>query len=136
MAIDTDNKKLAVMEMDCIFEPAIPLLPGTFGQDDKQQLLWGYPGILWAALVQTFNWVIQAPTIADGILLTIGIIADDSASLLDSGSATSSGGVFEFQANVSVVNGDRHIAFLHDWAGDTLDQEINGGVAIAEAVLQ
>jgi hypothetical protein len=136
LAIDTTNEKLALINLMMPFQPNLPVSPGTLGQDDKQQLLWGYPGILWAALVQTFNWVIQAPTIADGILLTIGIIADDSASLLDSGSATSSGGVFEFQANVSVVNGDRHIAFLHDWAGDTLDQEINGGVGIAEAVLQ
>lgn len=31
-----------------IWEPALPISPGTFGQDDKQQLLWGYPGIAWA----------------------------------------------------------------------------------------
>ena len=52
MAIDTNNKKLGVMEWDNIWEPAIPLSPGTFGEDDKQQLLWGYPGILWSEIVE------------------------------------------------------------------------------------
>lgn len=50
MAIDTDNKKLALMEWDIVWEPGLPLSPGTFGQDDKQQLLWGYPGVLWSAI--------------------------------------------------------------------------------------
>lgn len=47
MVIDTDNEKLALMDLDTPWEPGLPLSPGTFGQDDKQQLLWGYPGILW-----------------------------------------------------------------------------------------
>ena len=50
MAIDTDNKKLAVMEWGIDYEPGLPISPGAFGQDDKQQLLWGYPGILWASI--------------------------------------------------------------------------------------
>lgn len=49
MAIDTTNEKLALMEWDNVWEPAIPISPGAFGQDDKQQLLWGYPGILWTS---------------------------------------------------------------------------------------
>jgi hypothetical protein len=49
MAIDTDTKKLAVMEWCSVWEPALPLAPGTLDQADQQQLLWGYPGILWAA---------------------------------------------------------------------------------------
>lgn len=52
MAIDTDNKKLAIMEWGIIWEPGLPLSPGTLGQDDKQQLIWGYPGILWAAEIE------------------------------------------------------------------------------------
>ena len=51
MAIDTNNKKLAVMELDQAYEPGLPLSPGVFGQDDKQQLLWGYPGILWEEVI-------------------------------------------------------------------------------------
>ncbi len=48
MAIDTDNKKLAIMEWGNYWEPGLPLLPGAiFDQGEKQQLLWGYPGILW-----------------------------------------------------------------------------------------
>lgn len=49
MPIDTVNEKLAVMEMGDMWEPALPISPGTLGQDDQQQLLWGYPGILWGA---------------------------------------------------------------------------------------
>ncbi len=48
MAIDTTNEKLALMEEE-LWEPALPIAPGTFGQDDKQQLLWGFPGISWVA---------------------------------------------------------------------------------------
>jgi hypothetical protein len=50
MAIDTINKKLSMMEWGLPYEPGLPMSPGTLGQDDKQQLLWGYPGILWGAI--------------------------------------------------------------------------------------
>jgi hypothetical protein len=51
MAIDTDNKKLAVMEWEDYSEPGIPLgSTEPFTQAEKQQLLWGYPGILWQEL--------------------------------------------------------------------------------------
>lgn len=48
MAIDTTNEKLALMEEE-LWEPALPISPSTFGQDDQQQLLWGFPGVLWQA---------------------------------------------------------------------------------------
>lgn len=48
MAVDTTNKKLAVIELEDIWEPGLPMSPGSLGQDDRQQLLWGYPGILWS----------------------------------------------------------------------------------------
>lgn len=47
MPISTDNGKLAIMELDQDYEPGLPLSPGTLGQDDQQQLLWGFPEILW-----------------------------------------------------------------------------------------
>ena len=49
MPIDTTNEKLALLELEDYHEPGIPLSPGVFDQGDQQQLLWGYPGILWAS---------------------------------------------------------------------------------------
>lgn len=54
MPIDTPNKKLAIMELEEYTQPGLPRSPGALGQDDRQQLLWGYPGILW-----------QGPTVID-----------------------------------------------------------------------
>ena len=53
MAIDTINEKLALMEETIPWEPGLPMSPGTIGQDDQQQLIWGYPGILWGAPVES-----------------------------------------------------------------------------------
>lgn len=50
MAITTDTGKLAVMEWDDYWEPGLPLSPGTLDQGDQQQLLWGFPEILWTVL--------------------------------------------------------------------------------------
>lgn len=47
MAITTINGKLAIMELELYWEPGLPISPGAFGQDDKQQLLWGFPEIAW-----------------------------------------------------------------------------------------
>ena len=47
MAISSTTEKLAVMEWCQVWEPGLPFSPGTIGQDDQQQLLWGYPGVLW-----------------------------------------------------------------------------------------
>jgi hypothetical protein len=47
--IDTTNKKLALINFGSVFQTPLPMSPGTLGQDDRQQLLWGYPGILWSA---------------------------------------------------------------------------------------
>lgn len=49
MAIDTTNKKFAMLHWGRIWEASLPLSPSTLGNDDKQQLLWGYPGVLWGA---------------------------------------------------------------------------------------
>ena len=57
MAIDTTNKKLALMEWESFWEPGLPISPGTIGQDDKQQFVWGYPGILWASVAE-----VETPT--------------------------------------------------------------------------
>ena len=51
MAIDTTNERLALIEYGDVFQPGIPISNDGIGQDDKQQLLWGYPGILWAVIV-------------------------------------------------------------------------------------
>jgi len=49
VAITTDNGKLAVLSLNNLLMPNLPLSPGALGQDDQQQLLWGFPEILWAA---------------------------------------------------------------------------------------
>jgi hypothetical protein len=51
----TENEKLGLMEWEDVWEPGLPLSPGTLGQDDRQQLLWGYPGVLWNELGATDN---------------------------------------------------------------------------------
>ena len=50
MAIDTTNEKFALLSFGRSTEPMnIPVSPSSLGADDSQQLLWGYPGILWGA---------------------------------------------------------------------------------------
>jgi len=57
MAIDTINEKLALIEYGDVFQPGIPISNDGIGQDDKQQLLWGYPGILWEVIVTAVGLV-------------------------------------------------------------------------------
>lgn len=49
MAIDTANEQFALLSFGNTLMPQVLLSPGSLGQDDQQHLLWGYPGILWAA---------------------------------------------------------------------------------------
>lgn len=51
MAISSVNGKLAIMEFDEVYEPGLPISPGTIDQADQQQFLWGFPEILWAPFV-------------------------------------------------------------------------------------
>lgn len=37
------------MELEDYWEPGLPMAPGALDQADKQQLLWGFPEILWTA---------------------------------------------------------------------------------------
>lgn len=53
MAIDTDNEKLALIEYGDIFQPGIPVSADGLDDADNQQLLWGYPGILWETPIVT-----------------------------------------------------------------------------------
>ena len=53
MAITTDNDKLALIEYGDIFQPGIPISADGLDQADDQQLLWGYPGVLWTEPVVT-----------------------------------------------------------------------------------
>ena len=50
MAIDTDNKKFAAITFLQMWMIPMPVSPGALGQDDRQHLLAGYPGILWSPL--------------------------------------------------------------------------------------
>lgn len=79
MAIDSNNKKLSLMEWDLPWEPGIPLSPGTFDQADKQQLLWSYPGILWSEIVVVLSGLVCA---------SISIFASVTGSLLTDSSVS------------------------------------------------
>jgi hypothetical protein len=69
MAIDTTNKKLGVMEWEEYYEPALPLSPGVvFTQAEQQQLLWGYPGVLWVGPASVFT--VSNPIVVTGVMTT------------------------------------------------------------------
>ena len=51
MAIDTKNEKLALINLLQPFNTPVPDSSDGLGQDDKQHLLWAYPGILWTEAV-------------------------------------------------------------------------------------
>ena len=57
MPIDSTNKKLALLEFEDVWEPGLPMAPGALGQDDQQQLLWGYPGILWGLAAHVPDYI-------------------------------------------------------------------------------
>lgn len=43
----SDNNKLALIDMGDVWMEGLPVSSDGLGQGDKQQLLWGYPGVLW-----------------------------------------------------------------------------------------
>jgi hypothetical protein len=135
MAIDTAAKRFSIME-DETTTPAIPMPDATISAGDRQWLLWSYSGILWGAIVEVYHWVIQSSGVANGLAREIVILADNWATIIEVGQATSAGGVFEFEASTTPTNGQRRLAFVHNWDGNTSTTEIRGGAAIAEAVLQ
>ena len=50
MVLLTTDDKLAIMNWDTPWEPGIIISESSpFGQDDKQQLIWGLPDPLWTA---------------------------------------------------------------------------------------
>jgi hypothetical protein len=62
VAIDTTNEKLALLNLTMPFYPPLPVSPSTLGADDQQQLLWGFPGILWGAGGSTLTFVLDLNT--------------------------------------------------------------------------
>lgn len=72
MAIDTNDEKLSLMEWDQIWEPGLPLDEASgFDQGDKQQLIWGYPGISWSAEVEPTGVIIQGLDAISGKMVRI-----------------------------------------------------------------
>ena len=51
MSISTNNEKLAIMELDNVWEPGLPFGGTAVDQAWQQQILHGYPGVLWEAAV-------------------------------------------------------------------------------------
>jgi hypothetical protein len=83
MAITTVNEKLAIMEWCSVWEPGLPISPSTIGQDDQQQLLNDYPGVLWGALVNLGNTILDLNTrIAVYLRAYYSLPGADSTSLI------------------------------------------------------
>jgi hypothetical protein len=51
MAVDTATKRYAMMGLCAPHRFVAPVPDGTIGAADRQQFLYGYPGILWGAAV-------------------------------------------------------------------------------------
>ena len=63
MAIDTNDEKLALIYLGQVFHPNLPMAhDGSFSQGEKQQFLWGYPGVLWAAGAAMANAIFDLNT--------------------------------------------------------------------------
>lgn len=55
MPIATDTGKLAIMELDADWEPGLPLLPASLDQAARQQLIWGFPEVLWGVATPDYD---------------------------------------------------------------------------------
>lgn len=55
MSIDTVNEKLALISYQQPFNTPIPISSDGLGQDDKQHLIWQFPGVLWSELEEEGN---------------------------------------------------------------------------------
>jgi len=71
MSIDTRNKRLSIMNLGQPWRTTLPIPSGSFSQGDRQQLLYGYSGILWGADVDTYLSYISASgwliVVVDGV---------------------------------------------------------------------
>ena len=53
MSIDTVNEKFALITIYQPYNTPIPISADGLDQADNQQLIWDYPGLLWADLTPT-----------------------------------------------------------------------------------
>ncbi len=49
MSIDNYNEKLGLIHFLQPYQPPMLDVGGSLDRDDRQQLIWGYPGILWGS---------------------------------------------------------------------------------------
>lgn len=85
MAIDTNNEKFALIDMGDVWADALPISSDDLGQDDKQHLLWEYPGILWGIIGGLAILALGDAAVA---ALAKGDAAVAAAALTDGGLAT------------------------------------------------
>ena len=79
MALTSIDDKLAVMEWDNLWEPALPIAESApFAQGDKQQLLWGLPDPLWG-VIAAVDADPQIFGVWERVPLVVGIRARDFA---------------------------------------------------------
>jgi len=57
MAINTVNEKLALISLLQPWNVPIPISADGIDQADQQQLLWGYPGLLWDIIAGSYELV-------------------------------------------------------------------------------
>lgn len=73
MAIDTRNKRFSMMSLSMPFLGRdLPVADGTITQEDRQQFLWGYAGIVWAGGVVVATAAAKA--IVSPITMTGGLV--------------------------------------------------------------
>jgi hypothetical protein len=97
---------------------------------------WGSAwGSSWGATA-TYDWRIPTNA-ANGTERYVLILADNTLTVLDSGTATAAGGFFRFAVNISVSDGDVRFAFVHNWDGGVKPTASTyGGAAFATVVEQ
>ena len=72
MAVDTRDKRFAMMNLGLPFLGFDhPLADNTIDQGDRQQFLWGYPGIAWLApvLAAVVKAIVSPITMTGRVLL-------------------------------------------------------------------
>ena len=77
MAVDSRDKRMSLIGLAAPVPAVLPNPDGAFSQGDRQQLLWGYPGILWAELVDLSGQIVCELTAQVDDLFLISAQMDD-----------------------------------------------------------
>jgi len=98
--IATINEKLALIGFQQPFNPSIPISSDGLGKDDKQQLIWGYPGILWGV-----EYVIEIAAGAFSVAGQIASLLADNRISVETDAFTITGQALTFRVNLPCSTG-------------------------------